>query len=394
MIENIILFINGIETQGYFSMQLGKAFQKMGKQVFYYDYWEEERSFRELQKFICPGKTVMVTFNFHGLEEGERFYGTDGSIFWEKRDIPCLNIVLDHPMYYHKMLKKLPSKYVQISIDRYHRKYMEKYWSNIKLGPFLPLAGTRLGREELLPVSRRPIDIIITGNYTPPETFRKYIDRLGAEYTEFYMEMIEDLLLHEDRTIEQVAEAHIRREIPEVTQEELREAIGNLTFIDLYVRFMLRGRVIKQLVDDGLKVHTCGKGWNLLECRQPQNIIEHDSMISEECLKMLQLSKISINVMPWFKDGAHDRIYNSLLNGAACVSDGSNYLRENFTDGKDICFFRQNEVEQISEIVKGLLEDEGKLCSIAEHGYENAANGHTWEDYALKLMAYMKEEWE
>lgn len=394
MIEKIILFINGIETQGYFSMQLGKAFQKMGKQIFYYDYWEEERSFQKLKEFITPAKTVMVTFNFHGLEEGEYFYETDGSIFWEIQDIPCLNIVLDHPMYYHKMIKRLPSRYIQISIDRYHETYMKEYWGNIKTGPFLPLVGTRLGTGDLLPMDKRPIDIIFTGNYTPPQTFRKYIDRLGKEYSDFYMGMIEDLLLHEEKTIEQTAKEHILREIPEVSKEELRETMGNLTFIDLYVRFKLRGEVVKQLAENGLKVHTCGKGWDLLECRHHDNIIEHDSKTSKECLEMLQLSKISMNVMPWFKDGAHDRIYNSLLNGAVCISDSSIYLREHFTDGKDICFFGQNETERIPELVKGLLADKERLCSIAENGYKNAAGGHTWEDYAEALMDYMKKEWE
>lgn len=390
--QKIVMFINGIETQGYFSMQMGKAFTSMGIQVFYYDYWEEEVCFRKLQDFIEPGNTIMITFNFHGLEEGEKFYEKDGSIFWDTYDIPCFNIVVDHPMYYQKFFDKLPRKYYQISIDRYHESYMKKYWEKIALGPFLPLAGTRFHPEKpFLPIKERPIDIIITGNYTPPDTFRKYIERIDEEYTRFYMDMIRDLQENPQKTIEQMAEEHLRKEIPEVTGDEIRETMGNLTFIDLYVRFWLRGEVIRQLADSGLQVHTCGKGWNLLECQHPENIIEHGGMDSEGCLKMLQKSKISINVMPWFKDGAHDRIFNSQLNGAVCISDSSIYLREIFTDGKDILFYGQNETEKISEMVRELLLDEDRMQRIADEGYKIAADGHTWEKYAKLLLAFVNK---
>ena len=390
--KRIVMFINGIETQGYFSMRLGKHFQKMGYDVFYYDYWEEERSFRDLKRFVRHGDTVMITFNFHGLEEGEVFYKEDGSIYWEEEDIPCFNIVLDHPLYYHKMLKRLPEKYYQISIDRYHKIYMEKYWSGVALGPFLPLAGTALvEKESLIPIKERPIDLIITGNYAPPETFRKYIERIDEEYTRFYMGMIEDLKCHSEKTIEQVAESHLYREIPNATKEEIRETIGNLSFIDLYVRFWLRGETIRQLAENGFRVHTCGKGWDLLECSRHENIIEHGSMNSEECLKMLGKSKVSVNVMPWFKDGAHDRIFNSQLNGAVCLSDASLYLREIFRDGKDILFFRQEETENIPMMTEQLFKHQDIMEGIAEEGYRTAQNGHTWEDYAERLMEYVED---
>jgi len=370
-------------------MQLGKTFAALGMEIFYYDYWEEESSFRELKDFVEVGNTIMITFNFHGLEEGERFYGKDGNIFWDVYKIPCFNIVVDHPLYYHKMLKKLPEKYYQISIDRYHEKYMKKYWKNIALGPFLPLVGTRLHPEKpLLPIAERSIDIVMTGNYTPPETFRKYIERIDEEYTRFYMDMIQDLWDNPELTIEQMAETHIKREIPEATEEEIRESIGNLSFIDLYVRFQLRGEVIRQLADSGFKVHTCGKGWNLLECRHPENIIEHGGMDSAGCLEMLEKSKLSVNVMPWFKDGAHDRIFNSQLNGAVCISDSSVYLREIFTDGQDILFYGQKKTEEIPECVCELFADEERMQRIADAGFKTAVNGHTWEKYAKLLLAF------
>lgn len=37
-------------------------------------------------------------------------------------------------------------------------------------------------------------------------------------------------------------------------------------------------------------------------------------------------SQISVNQMPWFKYGIHDRIPLSLMNGCLCLSDTSDYF--------------------------------------------------------------------
>ena len=63
--------------------------------------------------------------------------------------------------------------------------------------------------------------------------------------------MIEDLLTHPDQTVEKVAEAHLRAELSEVPEEELKKAMAALTFIDLYVRYTFRGRAVQELVDAG-----------------------------------------------------------------------------------------------------------------------------------------------
>lgn len=82
----------------------------------------------------------------------------------------------------------------------------------------------------------------------------------------------------------------------------------------------------KVLVDAGIQVDVFGKGWDELTCGHPENMILHPQITSEECLKAIAASKISLNVMPWFKDGAHDRVFNSILNGTVSVTDTSKYL--------------------------------------------------------------------
>lgn len=115
-----------------------------------------------------------------------------------------------------------------------------------------------------------------------------------------------------------------------------------MMYVDLNVRFHYRQLAIRALVDAGLKVHTYGEGYNYIECQHPENIIQHGSANSQQCLDKISQAKISLNVMPWFKDGAHDRVFNSCLNGAVSLTDSSRYLDEIFTDDENILFYDLN----------------------------------------------------
>lgn len=384
--KKIMLFEGDIETQGYFSIQLAEAFRKMGHQTFMFDLSRPWNSSERFFKFFERGNTVLVNFNFHGMSGEEIFLDEDERMMWDVLDIPSYNIVVDHPMYYHHFLEKAPKEYHHISIDRNHEKYMERFFPDIKRGPFLPLAGTELNpNKSYVPAQYRRYDVTMVGNYTPPEQFEKYITRIDDEYTEFYYGMIGDLLANPMRTLEDVAEEHIRREIPEVTEEELKKVMSKLTFIDLYVRFKTRGEAVKALAEADIKVNVFGGGWDRLDCKRPENLIVGNSLDSVGCLKKLCQSKISLNVMPWFRDGAHDRIFNSMLNGALCLTDSSVYLDEILHDKTDCSIYSTAHLEELPDIVYGLLSNPTGLQEIIDNGYHLAKSAHTWEHRAAAL---------
>lgn len=384
--KKIMLFEGDIETQGYFSIQLAEAFQKMGHQTFIFDLSKPWESTERFFRFFEKGNTVLVNFNFHGMSGEEMFLDENDRMMWDALQIPSYNIVVDHPMYYHHFLEKHPKDYHQISIDRNHEKYMQRFFPEIMRGPFLPLAGTQLyPNKSYTSAQYRRYDVTMVGNYTPPSHFEKYITRIDEEYTAFYYGMIDDLLAHPMRTVEDVAEEHIRREIPEVTEEEIKKVMCKLTFIDLYVRFMTRGQAVAALVDAGIKVHVFGSGWDKLACKKPENLIDGSGLDSVGCLKKLCQSKISLNVMPWFRDGAHDRIFNSMLNGSLCLTDSSVYLDEILRDGSNCKIYSLEQLDALPDMVYDLLGNLDKLQEIIDNGYEMAKAAHTWEHRAAVL---------
>lgn len=386
MIQKIILFTKGIETLSYFSEQLGRTLEQLGYEVFYFDQCDSYDSLAELISFAEPKVTAAVSFNFQGCSGEEYLIDRKGIHLFDAREIPMINFVVDHPFYYHKFLPCLPERYIQISIDREHEAYLKQYFPEIRRGPFMPLAGTSLWRADTLPVwEERPIDIIFTGNYTPPSQFDPVITRLGEEYTEFYHRIIRDFIEHPHLGMDKGIRRHLLEEVENIDEDGVRDAMPNMIMIDLYVRHYFRGKVVQTLVDAGMKVHCVGAGWKRLSCRHPENLIEMGPMDSLGCLRQLGRAKISLNVMPWFKEGAHDRVFNSMLNGAVCCTDWSRYLTEVLEDGADLMMYELDELERLPEQLHRLLADRTQWEALQKHGYAAAVDAHTWAHRARQL---------
>lgn len=386
MIKKIILFTKGIETLWFFSEQMGKTFELLGYDVFYFDQCKEYRSLSDLIWFCEPGVTAAISFNYDGCAGEEYFIDSQGISFFDAREVVFINIVVDHPFYYHKFVPYLPKDYTQISIDREHEAYLKHFFPNIKRGPFMPLGGTSLWEKNSLPGwEKRPVDIVFTGNYNPPSMFEEAITRNGPEYTKFYYDIIDDLIEHPWKSMDKTIIEHLNRDVEDVSEEGIKETMPNMIFIDLYVRHYFRGEVVKTLVDSGLKVYCFGAAWDCLPCEHPENIINGNVLDSLGCLQQISRSKISLNVMPWFKDGAHDRVFNSMLNGAVCASDSSKYMDEILKDGKDYVRYDLARLNELPGKITDVLEDREKWESIASCGYNRAAKRHTWADRARFL---------
>lgn len=405
MIKRIVMVEGGVETLSYFSHQMAGEFQKLGYAVFFYDLKQEESSAGKLRKFIRPRETVLVTFNFQGLEKEAGVYREGIGYLWDTYHIPCYNIAADHPYFYDDRLKDLPEKYRHISIDRRQKAYFEEFYPEYVSRGFLPLAGTGLrqgedeaktgkaGAQGAAEQAAPCYDVILTGNYTKLSFFEPYINWINEEYAAFYRGIIDDLLEHPACTVEEVALAHCEREMGKEPNDQLRIALHKMIFIDLYVRNYWRGKAVRTLVNAGIPVHVVGKGWEELEdVRHPECLKLHPQTDSVTCLGMLADAKVSLNVMPWFKDGAHDRVFNSILNGAVCVTDPSRYLEEELHEGDGVCYVALQDMDALPGKVKDLLQNDSGRNEIVRRGRAIVEQKHTWAERAKTLAAWIRED--
>ena len=109
-------------------------------------------------------------------------------------------------------------------------------------------------------------------------------------------------------------------------------------------------------------------------------------MTPVQILELMNQSKIVLNTMTWFKRGAHDRIFNGMLAGAAVVSDTSEYMQENFTSGVELELFSLHHMEDMVRKIQYLLNNPEKAQSIACCGYRIAKEQHMWEKRLNNLI--------
>ena len=388
-ITKIILIKHAVETLGYFSEQLASAFWQRGYDCYFIDYDRLYESLNGLGGFAVRGQSALITFNFIGLGDEEIFRDETGRFVWDAYEMEYLNILVDHPFYYHARLVHPLPRMKLFCVDREHVSYVERFYPKQSVS-FLPLAGngslTFGAKEAVIPYEQRAYDLVFTANYVPLAPLAQRISAQEPEYRIFYQGILEDLLSDPVQSMDQVFERHIKEELGGVPDVELCGAMAGMAVIDLYVRTYFRGEAVRTLAEYGLKVDVFGAGWEELSCKKPQNIVRHGGQVtSERCVEAVQNARLSLNLMPWFKDGAHDRIFTAMLQQTVALTDDSRYLREQFADGRELKYFSLEEIGALPEIVSALLLDTQALEEITVRGRKKALTSHTWEQRALAL---------
>ena len=119
--------------------------------------------------------------------------------------------------------------------------------------------------------------------------------------------------------------------------------------------------------------------------------MDGDSLYSEECLYHIQNSKISLNVLPWFRGGPHDRIFNTMLNGAVCLTDSNGYLDMFLEDEVNCIKYSLEKPQEMAQRVMELLSDTERLQKIADAGCE-LAQSHTWAARMQEFSRWLEQE--
>lgn len=399
-----LIFIKGaVETLEFFSLQIAKAVQEKGIEVWFWDMKAPLESRERFEKEDSWEGAVLVTFNFIGLSGEAQFQlGEEGSL-WEAHGVRCCCIMVDHPMYYYKRLEENLKGLTLACIDRGHQAFVEKFYPSYGKAYFLPLAGTRLSEAGAFPSTEAPlgaepfpaagipfqdrkIDVVFTGNYVPVENLMPHIRHMDAESKAFYFDIIGELIQQPGTPMEEMLLRRLKKEFPEISREEALSCMHSMVFIDLYVRSYFRRKVICALAEHNISVLAVGKDWEKAGCRRPEHIAMAGMQDSRTCLQYMGQAKIAVNVMPWFKDGAHDRIFNGMLQGCAVVTDSSKYLDEILMEGRDYIGFSLDSCEEIPKKIAALLEHPARAEKIAQNGFQKASESHTWAHRACELL--------
>ena len=404
-IRKIIFIKNAVETLGYFSEQIALELERNGYETCFIDYERMYESMDEMLHFLEREETALVTFNFIGLRGEAVFQTESGRSIWQEENLPILNILVDHPLYYHSCLKEAGERMRVFCVDREHVGYVRRFYPGVKV-EFLPLAGNELllsdgdGEHgthradvpEPVPYGRRTFDLVFAANYVSMEMLEEKVKALDEDYRIFYRRITEDLIADPAQSVDAVMERHIRNELGAVPEEQLCAAMSGMIWIDLFARSYFREKVVQTLADAGIIVRVFGADWEKIHCKKPQNVRTSGGKVnSAACVQAMRDARIALNVMPWFKDGAHDRVFTAMLQGTAVLTDDSRYLREECRDGENICFYSLRALQQLPDQVVSLLEDPVRMAELAERGYRMAEKRHRWKNRAGLLKQALRD---
>lgn len=403
-----ILFIRGIyDTIDLFIAALTQSFTGAGCICHVLDV-REKQGFERKLKDILMNEHIDAVVTFNNI--GYNLSLSGGKNVWEEKEIPYLNILMDHPFHYANALKHAPGTSVVFCTDRNHAEFLKRFYPNLKKVEFMPHAGMeadlrkhaeagqcylRTGESVYHPsMEERSIDVLYAGSLS------KYVAEglvpdLGEmkEFDAFALtrEVLSDLISHPNQTTEHAIESYFSVIGKKYPDEELNHWITELRFLDSYATSFFREQSVRLLVEYGIRVAVFGSGWDQCEWADNPNLMYGGKVLAPQILELMNHSKIVLNTMTWYKNGIHDRIINGMLAKAAVVSDASDYLEEELgkRDRPFLELFYLTRMMELPEKVQSLLENESHMSELAQQGYEYAIANHTWDSRMKHLMKFL-----
>lgn len=397
----IVLFYSEVESFNFFTDRLDEQLRERGHETFIVDLRnnvpeEDLHSYAYFNEFISRDVDAAICFDALGVR-------TDLAIdIWNQHKAVVVDILMDAPTRIHSALEKHSEKYILLCCDMDHVEYVKKYYG--KTTPqvfFMPHAGVMPQKDiSVIPYKDRKYDILFPATYYPPE---KKLSDLDVELNQtfpgdkgihsFYRYAYEHLLKDSSMTVEQAILATAKKLGWAVSDDLMKSLMYCADSLDWAVRMYYRGQVVKTLAESGFRLYLLGRGWEDHPSVNCPNVCHiNDRIPYGKTLSYMADAKINLNVMPWFKAGTHDRIFNTLLQRSVPLTDSSTWIDANFTDGKDIALYDLKQLDRLPAIVNRLLTDMDLAETIIENGYKKIAEKYTWTDCTDKILEMIRQQ--
>lgn len=333
-----------------------------------------------------------VGFNVQGMH---RLALPNGENAFDHYGVPFFNWIVDPPMDHYESMISTCKNYHVICIDKNHVGLIERFFPDIKSVHFLPLGG--LDTDQVTQdLEDRDYDISFCAGFMK-ETPKEMLERIKAfsePMRSLTMYMIDLMMTDRDMDTEDAFYTVLQEQgydIKNISAERLRDLYRMCHGAHLFMRYYIRYEIVKKLTLSPVKFHLFGNGWREhlgMENRFSRTVF-HPSVSFAETTEVFRNSRIVMNVMPWFKNGTHDRIASGMLHRAVVLSDTNKYLDE-FPRGIIETYDLHN-TDTLSQQIESMLGDMPKLQRIADAGYYYAKEHMSWNAITTELLNIIKE---
>lgn len=367
----------------YFADSLARALTKAGCHVEIFS--SEQEPPAAMERFV--GRSFDAVFDFNS--ELPRLKMEEGSYFLDQIHAPFYDIILDHPLYHHDTLKQELSDFHVLCLDENHKNYIKDCYPHIASASLFPVTG-----EDVAPTDssypKKELEVLFPGTYTDYREIENSIKTCPSFLGELTKKLID--LMQEQPGLSQ--ETALRHLLPSLEEAEIIEETFPLHMqacflCDSYLRAYKREQLLLHLAKQNVPLTLCGNGFG----KSPLAAFSHIQILEDvsfsDTFSLFRRSKITLNLLPEFKNGTHDRIYSSLLNHSLCLTDSSPLLKNQFKNGRDLVFYEYQNLDKLTEQIFDLLNSPNQLSEISQNGYFQAKENHSWQARAAYLLSIL-----
>ena len=350
------------------------------------NFWDEQFISELLSLDSCIDEnTYVIIINNVGLDVCSIGQGN----YWDIKQVHLYNIQVDSPIWYKQILDLNLKCMTIVSVDKNHSRFIQQYFPSYN-SVFLPHGGI-LSNHATIPYESRDIDILYVGSKEPltlPQANLSFFSDNGIEFLQTtYNLLIKYPLL----SPEQLVELYFQEAgIPLSTNTD--NYISALYALYIYnvrnVRSYYQEKIMSTLAKAHFHVTIYGSNWQSFKEQHPEYaeyLHINDRITPQHCIEMICHSKITLNLQPWFREGAHERIYNAMLNESVCITDTSEYLKRHFQDGKNILFYSLSNLEELVEKSRKILEEPEYAKYIIQNQKQTVIHS-TWHDRLNNIL--------
>lgn len=161
--------------------------------------------------------------------------------------------------------------------------------------------------------------------------------------------------------------------------------------IDVFIRMYFREKIVTEIIKAGILITIIGGGWSELESTSQNNVTLVSGKNFDEIFPYMERAKITLNVMPWFKAGSHDRIFNALLHYSCPLTDESSWLLEHLKPDEDCAYYSLTKIVDVPGKIYDLLSHPESRERIIRNGRKKVLDHYTSKQIAEDILHHLKE---
>lgn len=344
---------------------------------------EQQALYRALTQQPCDAVLDLCCWA-HCLSLSKVWDGSStGEPIFDSLDMDYVGLLFDHPWF--QPLPAVHSARLYASIpDRSNAAQLALVYPQVKLRgtAFAPPAiddrNDRSGEG-----AERDIELLYIGNLHHDALARLWRDAPNAALYDDTADLAlaePELPLH--LVLERVLAARGEPLDAAIALEILRP-------VEYFRRTRFRLDAVRAAAASGVPMLVIGNGWE--QAGLPSNVTLGPFVDYRALLGYAARARICLDAST-YPQGANDRVFNYMLNGAVCFTNARGYLGEVYGAGDGLQFYSMKEPEALASAIRGLLAAPARLRDDAIRARELTLGTQTWRHRVEAILAILRTQ--